>query len=307
MKSDPYTIRIFVPDGDPEGVRIIDRMNWTGVGIAFPRSKWADTKRRPEFTRPGVYFLVGYREEDELPALYIGQTDTLVDRFDLHIKQKDFWDWAIVFVSGSGGLNRAHVTWLEYALVERAKRAQRCHLENGNSPQEPSLTEAEKADCQAFLKEMLPILPLMNIHALEEAKPVATPKADSADMQAAAKSSGHALDTIVVPAQEEGFKRVFLGENAWHAIRIGGGKLDKIKFIAAYQTAPVSAVTHVAPVKSIEPYGDSGKYKLIFSEKAKAITPIPFKDAPTGLMQGPRYTSFDKLQKAKKVAELFEG
>jgi len=28
---DPYTIRIFVPDGDPEGVRIIDRMNWTGL------------------------------------------------------------------------------------------------------------------------------------------------------------------------------------------------------------------------------------------------------------------------------------
>ena len=34
--SDPFTIRIFVPDGDPEGLRIIDRMNWTGLGIVFP-------------------------------------------------------------------------------------------------------------------------------------------------------------------------------------------------------------------------------------------------------------------------------
>jgi hypothetical protein len=25
--ADPFTIRIFVPDGNPEGVRIIDRMN----------------------------------------------------------------------------------------------------------------------------------------------------------------------------------------------------------------------------------------------------------------------------------------
>jgi hypothetical protein len=33
-----YTIRIFVADGDPEGVRIIDQMNWTGKGIVFPRS-----------------------------------------------------------------------------------------------------------------------------------------------------------------------------------------------------------------------------------------------------------------------------
>lgn len=306
MKSDPYTIRIFVPEGDPEGLRIIDRMNWTGVGVAFPRAKWPETKHRAEFNRTGVYLLTGYHEEDDLPAIYIGQSDVLADRIDIHFKQKDFWDWSIVFVSGSGGLNRAHVTWLEYALVERAKRAQRCHLENGNSPQQPSLTESEKADCQAFLKEMLQILPLVNIRAFEDAKPVANPKANSKDMQAAIISTQHALDTIVVPAQQEGFNRVFLGEDCWYAIRIAGGKLDKIKFIAAYQSAPVSAITHVAPVKSIESYGDSGKYKLIFSEKATPIPPIPFADAPGGYMQGTRYTSYDKLMKAKKVSELFD-
>jgi hypothetical protein len=35
--AEPYTIRIFVPDGNPEGLRIIDRMNWTGLGIALLR------------------------------------------------------------------------------------------------------------------------------------------------------------------------------------------------------------------------------------------------------------------------------
>lgn len=53
MTADPFTIRIFVPDGDPEGVRIIDRMNWTGLGIVFPRSKWADVRKRPELGRVG--------------------------------------------------------------------------------------------------------------------------------------------------------------------------------------------------------------------------------------------------------------
>ena len=81
--------------------------------------------------------------------------------------------------------------------------------------------------------------------------------------------------------------------------------LPKIKYIAAYQSQPVSAVTHVAPVARIEPYGDSGKYKLVFSEPAKPIGPIPFGDAPSGLMQGSRYTTYEKLQKAKKVADLF--
>jgi hypothetical protein len=46
MANDPFTIRIVVPDGDAEGVRLIDRMNWTGLGIAFPREKWPSTRIR---------------------------------------------------------------------------------------------------------------------------------------------------------------------------------------------------------------------------------------------------------------------
>jgi hypothetical protein len=66
--------------------------------------------------------------------------------------------------------------------------------------------------------------------------------------------------------------------------------LDKIKYIVGYQTAPISAITHYAPIDRIEPYGESGKYKVIFSENAKTIGPIPFGDAPQGTMQGQRYT-----------------
>ena len=61
-------------------------------------------------------------------------------------------------------------------------------------------------------------------------------------------SSRPGFDTVVVPAQQEGFESTFLGQNCWYAIRIAGGMLDKIKYIAAYQTNPVSAITHYAPV-----------------------------------------------------------
>ena len=82
--------------------------------------------------------------------------------------------------------------------------------------------------------------------------------------------------------------------------------IPKIKWIAAYQTQPVSAITHVAPVKSIEPYGEGGKYKLNFSEPAREITPIPYGDAPLGAMQGPRYTRYDLLQNATKLTDLLQ-
>lgn len=165
------------------------------------------------------------------------------------------------------------------------------------------MTEAEKADTQGFLKEILQILPLAGLRAFEFVKPVATPKATT--KEAVSKPASQTPDTIVVPAQEDGFKRVFLGESCWYAIRISGGMLDKIRYIAAYQSQPISAVTHYAPVDRIEPYGESGKYRVIFSEKAKAIEPIPFGDAPSGAMQGLRYTTFGKLMAAKKLTDVF--
>ncbi len=79
---------------------------------------------------------------------------------------------------------------------------------------------------------------------------------------------------------------------------------DKLKYVAGYQTAPVQAITHYAPVARIERYGDSGKYKLIFSEKAKPIGPIPFADAPSGFMKGIHYTTLAKLRTATKLNDL---
>jgi hypothetical protein len=66
----------------------------------------------------------------------------------------------------------------------------------------------------------------------------------------------------------------------------------------------VSAITHYAPVDRIEPYGDSGKYKVVFSEPARPIGPIPFGNAPSGAMQGPRYTTFERLKVARKLTDL---
>lgn len=301
MPGDPYTIRIYVPDGDPEGVRIIDRLNWTGQGIVFPRERWPETKGRSEFSHPGAYILVGFSgDDDDLPTIYVGEGDGVRERIESHFRTKDFWSWGIAFVSTNRGLNKAHVQWLEYALIEQATRTGRSKLENGNVPQEPALTESEKADTKGFLKEILQILPLVGLRAFEMPRPVAAP----ATRAEAPPTTTAEPDTVIVPAKQEGFEEVFLGEHRWRAIRISGGMLPKIKWIAGYQVLPIAAITHVAPVDRIEPYGESGKYELVFSEPAKRIEPIPYGDMPTGAMQGPRYTTYRRLLTAKKLSDL---
>ena len=37
----PFSLRIFVADGDPDGLRIVDRSNWNGKALVFPRAVWA--------------------------------------------------------------------------------------------------------------------------------------------------------------------------------------------------------------------------------------------------------------------------
>lgn len=112
-------------------------------------------------------------------------------------------------------------------------------------------------------------------------------------------------DTIVVPARKEGFEKVFLGENRWHAIRIGAAMKDKIKWIAAYEKAPISAITHIAKVKEIRPYKDTGKYEIVFESPAKKVSQIPLNDSNMS-PQGPVYVEYEKLQASKSVDELLK-
>jgi hypothetical protein len=79
------SIRIFLVDGTPDGVRTLDKSNWTGRGIVCPRSRFPDAKARPEFNRTGIYMLVGPpAESGDFPTVYIGECDPLRPRLEQH-------------------------------------------------------------------------------------------------------------------------------------------------------------------------------------------------------------------------------
>ena len=114
------------------------------------------------------------------------------------------------------------------------------------------------------------------------------------------------LDTIVVPAREEGFREAFINQNQWYAIRISSAMLEKIKYIAAYRVAPKSAITHVAEVDKIEKYRDTDKYILYFKSSANELKEIKLSGSNKGeAPQGPRYTSIKKLMSVKSIDELW--
>ncbi len=166
--TQPFSLRIFVADGDPDGLRLVERSNWIGKAIMFPRALFTKVRARDELKMTGVYLLLGPRTDGDGEMLYIGEGDPVGPRLESHYGNKDFWTQAVFFVAGSGQLNKAHVQYLEAKLVARALDAKRIKLDNGNKPAEPTLSEADRADMDVFLGNILGMLPVLGIHAFEK-------------------------------------------------------------------------------------------------------------------------------------------
>lgn len=162
-----FSIRVYIPSGDPDGMKIVEKSNWTGMGLIFPRTLLAEVRRRPELDRAGVYILWGPGGFADIPHAYVGEGDPVLPRLEEHARKKDFWTNGIVFTSKDRNINKAHVQHIEARLISLASKAKRCEMDNANSPQVPNLSEADYADVEAFLRDMLLCLPLFGINFFE--------------------------------------------------------------------------------------------------------------------------------------------
>jgi hypothetical protein len=171
----PFFIRVLVPTGDPDGLRIVEKSNWPGVGVVFNRTNYKEVVGRDEFDKTGVYVLVGTSEGSLLPTIYVGEGDPVKGRLNQHYGKIDFWDWAVFFVAKDDSLNKAHVQHLEARLLALAKLAKQCKIDNKQEPMPPTLSEAETALVENFLQDILSIFPLVGLGVFERTESTKKP------------------------------------------------------------------------------------------------------------------------------------
>lgn len=163
-----FSLRIFVLGGDLEGLRSVDKSNWNGRGVVCARSVFVRAKSRPEFNRTGVYILSGPGEEGSLPRVYIGEGDPTRPRLEDHYGNKDFWTTLYLFTSKDEYLNKAHIQYLEARLLTIAADAKRCEIDNANRPALPSMSEADAAEAEGFLREILVCFPVLGLYVFDK-------------------------------------------------------------------------------------------------------------------------------------------
>jgi len=168
-----YTLELFYKDGRPDGLVTAEVFGWTGHLLKLPRTRLPDALTRTEASYTGAYLLLG--EEDGRSLLYIGETDELGTRFRQHEAGKDWWTHAIWITTAANKLNKAHARYIEARLYEEAVKIGQAEMKNGLKPSRPSLSEAEVANMEAFLAQVVTALPALRVDVfIENARPIVT-------------------------------------------------------------------------------------------------------------------------------------
>ena len=147
MYMRPQTIQIYLPAGDPRGMRVAEITTRIVRVIEVPRSQLPDFLNMPEAQQVGVYFLMGELSEAGLQRVYIGQSGNVGNRLVQHNQSKDFWNRALVVISLTNSMTQTHALFLEWFAISEATKAGRYSLENGNTGARPHTPAPLEADC----------------------------------------------------------------------------------------------------------------------------------------------------------------
>lgn len=171
MISRPQTIQIFLPQGDPSGIRQAEITTRTVRVFEVPRSQVGTFLQTPEANQVGLYFLFGTRDENT-PECYIGQSGNVGRRLGQHVAAKDFWERALVAVSLTNSWTDTHVGFMEWKAIQTAAVSGRFALLNANSASNRHTPLPLESDCHEYLETISILLATLGKPVLQPLKRV---------------------------------------------------------------------------------------------------------------------------------------
>ena len=170
------TIQIYLPTGEPRGIRIADITTRLVLAVLIPRSELVTGKQRWELDHPGVYFLFGEDEDGAKPIVYVGQTEDARKRLDSHNKTKTFWKTAIFCMSKSQNFTQTHIRYMEWYCMQQAKEVGRYELDNGQVPPNSThVTEPMQAELLDIFDTMRMLISTLGYPVFEPIVKPSTP------------------------------------------------------------------------------------------------------------------------------------
>lgn len=199
--SDPTkgrSLELYYIDGRPDGMLTAEMFNWTGHVLMAPRTQLAAALGQPEASYAGIYLLLGDRDGE--PLVYVGEGEDISSRIKSHDVNKDWWTSVVLVTTAGNKLNKAHARYLEARLIETARKIGRTPLDNGTSPARPGLSPADISKMEAFIDNLMIVLPAVRVDTfIERARPsrpasqTSSPAADEECVRFYLESRKHGL------------------------------------------------------------------------------------------------------------------
>lgn len=154
----PRSIKIFLLDGDPAGIRDAQISMSTIHAIAFRKLQLSRVRDKyPDLSRAGIYLLLGFDElQPQRLVAYIGQAESVAVRLGIHAGKADrnFWTDTIALVSKDENLTGSHARYVEARLIADAGLNPRWTLQNTQKPSEDGkLPPAEREEMEEFIDQ----------------------------------------------------------------------------------------------------------------------------------------------------------
>jgi hypothetical protein len=160
----PKTLKIYLPDGKPNGYKKVQLSNWTGLTYVIPRSELNAINTIDDLSKQCVYFLIGGTADT--PELYIGEAENFKNRIVNH-HTKDFWNTCIIIISKDDNLTKSHIKFLEAQLIADAKSLNIVKLHNANNPISSKLPEEDESEMNEFKSNINFVLSALRYTFLE--------------------------------------------------------------------------------------------------------------------------------------------
>jgi predicted GIY-YIG superfamily endonuclease len=221
MKARAKTIQIFLPSGDPQGIRQAEITTRIVRLIEVPRALLKDFLAMPESAGGAVYFLFGDPEESAKPKVYVGQTTDLKQRLVDHQKKKDFWHRTVVMLSRADSLTTTHSVYLERLCIQRAKEAGRYVVENDTNGNKLNTTKPLEAECEELFETGETLMSTLGFFLFDQPGPAETGNlyfCTSAGTDARARYSSQGM-TVLKGSKARGTITGSFQDTGFHALR----------------------------------------------------------------------------------------
>lgn len=142
LNGSAHTVRVHLPAGDPNGIRIADIVMSRIQAIAFPYGQLGHARKYSKFysfDKPGIYILIGPDELGGIPNVaYIGQSINVGGR-RLYSHSSDvkkgkgrlpFWEHTVVLTTNDESISAGNLNYIEGELINRARKSFRWKLRN---------------------------------------------------------------------------------------------------------------------------------------------------------------------------------